>query len=171
MALMEIRIYPDPVLRKVAKPVTLFDGELERLVSDMAHTMYTSPGVGLAAPQVGLSERFFIIDITSPRRESLHVFVNPRIVHREGAITWEEGCLSFPDVRTDVDRSRFVKVEAQDVKGRAFALEAEGLMAVAIQHELDHLDGRLLIDNMSIIDRALLKRKMTRQAIDSARSG
>lgn len=171
MGLLEVRVYPDPVLRKKADPVEVFDEDLDRLVRDMADTMYEAPGVGLAAPQVGISRRLYIIDISSPSRENLLVFVNPEIVHAEGEITWEEGCLSFPDVHTDVKRSRNVRLSAQDVKGRPFTLEGENLLAVAMQHELDHLDGRLLIDNMSLIDRTLLKRKMTRQAIEAAKIG
>jgi peptide deformylase len=169
--MLEIRIYPDPVLRRVAEPVTDFDEKLARLVHDMAETMYGSPGVGLAAPQVGVSRRLFVIDITSPQRENLLVFVNPEIVEREGEITWEEGCLSFPDIHTEVQRTRRLVVRAQDVEGETFELEAEDLLAVAIQHELDHLDGRLLIDNMSLLDKAQLKLKMTRRAIEAIKPG
>lgn len=169
--MLEIRIYPDPVLRTVAEPVTEFDEKLARLVHDMAETMYTAPGVGLAAPQVGVSRRLCVIDITSPSRENLLVFVNPEIVERDGEITWEEGCLSFPDVHTDVHRSKRVVVRARDVKAEEFELEAEDLLAVAIQHELDHLDGRLLIDNMSLLDKAQLKLKMTRRAIEAIKPG
>jgi len=169
--MLEIRIYPDPVLRMVAEPVTDFDEKLARLVQDMAETMYTSPGVGLAAPQVGVSRRLFVIDIASPSRENLLVFVNPEIIERDGEITWEEGCLSFPDVHTDVERARRVVVRALDTEGEEFELEAEDLLAVAIQHELDHLDGRLLIDNMSLLDKAQLKLKMTRRAIEAMKPG
>lgn len=169
--MLEVRIYPDPVLRRVAEPVTTFDESLERLVRDMAETMYSSPGVGLAAPQVGVCRRIFVIDLRSPQRESLLVFVNPEILERDGEITWEEGCLSFPDIHTDVQRSQRVVVRAQDQTGKSFTLEAEDLLAVAIQHELDHLDGRLLIDNMPLVDRALLKRKMTQRAIEATKPG
>jgi peptide deformylase len=166
---LEIRVYPDPVLRMRAEPVTEFDASLERLVRGMAETMYTAPGVGLAAPQVGVSKRLFMIDLRSPQREDLHVFINPEIVEREGEITWEEGCLSFPDIHTEVERSRRVVIRALDVRGEPFELEGVDLMAVAMQHELDHLDGRLLIDNMAPIDRALLRRRMTRRAIEAAK--
>lgn len=169
--MLEIRIYPDPVLRRVAEPVTEFDESLERLVQDMAETMYASPGVGLAAPQVGVSRRLFVVDISSPRQEQLLVFVNPEIIEREGEITWEEGCLSFPDVHTDVQRTKRIVVRAQDAAGAGFELEAEDLLAVAIQHELDHLDGRLLIDNMSLLDKAQLKLRMTRRAIEAIKPG
>jgi len=169
MGLLEIRIYPDPVLRKVAEPVVSFDESLDRLVRDMAETMYSAPGVGLAAPQVGVSRRVVVIDVNSPRRESLIVLVNPEIVEREGEITWSEGCLSFPDIHTDVIRARKVTVRAQDTSGAPLTLVGEDLLAVAMQHELGHLDGRLLIDGMSLIDRALLRRKMTRRAIEAAK--
>jgi peptide deformylase len=168
---MEIRIYPDPVLRRTAEPVTEFDEGVARLAADMAETMYAAPGVGLAAPQVGVGKRLFVIDLASPQREDLLVLVNPAIVRREGEIVWEEGCLSFPDVRTEVQRSRIVEMKAQDVKGNHFTIEGEDLLAVALQHELDHLQGRLLIDNMPLVDRTLLKRKLTRQAVAEAKPG
>ncbi|MBW2261993.1 MAG: peptide deformylase, partial [Deltaproteobacteria bacterium] len=125
----------------------------------------------LAAPQVGVSRRLFVIDTTIPRHENLLVFVNPEIIERDGEITWEEGCLSFPDVHTEVQRSKRIVIRAQDAAGAPFEMEAEDLLAVAIQHELDHLDGRLLIDNMSFLDRAQLKLEMTRQAIEAIKPG
>lgn len=165
MTIRKILHYPDKQLRVPGAPVTDFGAELKVLIDDMAETMYAAPGVGLAATQIGVAQRVFIIDISAGEDEpsDLRVFVNPQIVEGHGDITWEEGCLSFPGVREDIDRSERVKVRAQDADGAWFELEADGLMAVAIQHETDHLDGKLMIDHMSLLKRRMVHREMSKQ--------
>jgi len=166
MSIRTILHYPDKRLREPGKPVTDFGPEFQKLVDDMAETMYAAPGVGLAAPQIGESLRLFLVDVAVGEDEpsDLRVFVNPEIVDAQGEISWEEGCLSFPGVREDVDRAERVKVKAQDRHGNAFELEAEGLLAIAIQHELDHLGGKLMIDHLSILRRRLVHRAMVKYA-------
>jgi peptide deformylase len=144
---------------------------LHALIDDMAETMYAAPGVGLAAPQIGVSKRLFIIDVATEDDEpsDLRVFINPEIVALEGETTFNEGCLSFPGAREDVDRAERVTVRAVDKDGKPFELQAEGLLAIAIQHENDHLDGRLMIDHLSVLRRRLLHRAMTKRlAVDAA---
>ncbi len=163
MAILPIRIFPDPVLRERAKPVDEVTPELQRLIDDMAETMYAAPGVGLAANQVGVLKRVFIIDIANDDEPSdLHVFINPEILHKEGEIAWKEGCLSFPGVTESVERAGSVRVRALDRNGKPFELEAEGLMAVAIQHENEHLDGELMIDHLGPVRRRLVQRKLAK---------
>lgn len=166
MAIRTILHYPDKRLRNPGRPVTEFGPELEQLVEDMAETMYAAPGVGLAATQIGEPLRLFIIDIATgdDQPSDLRVFINPEILDRNGDQVWEEGCLSFPGVHEEVERAERVRVRAQDVKGEAFELEADGLLAVAIQHENDHLDGKLLIDHLGLIRRRLVHRQMTKRA-------
>lgn len=167
MAVRRILHFPDERLRNVGKPVTAFDAELKKLVDDMAETMYAAPGVGLAAPQIGVSLRVFVLDVHAgddDQPSDLRVFVNPEIVERNGEIVSEEGCLSFPEVREDVARAERIKVRAQDVTGRAFELEVDGFFAVAIQHEYDHLDGILLVDHLSLLRRRLVRRSMAKRA-------
>ena len=166
MTIRTILHYPDKRLREPGLPVTEFDAQLKTLIDDMAETMYAAPGVGLAATQIGERKRLFIIDISSGEdgeASDLRVFINPEIVESNGDITWEEGCLSFPGVREDVDRSERVKVRAQDADGQWFELEADGLMAVAIQHENDHLEGKLMIDHLSLLKRRMVHREMSKQ--------
>ncbi|MEZ4227440.1 MAG: peptide deformylase [Polyangiaceae bacterium] len=163
MALRTILEYPDPRLREVAKPVGTVDDEIRTLVDDMAETMYAAPGVGLAAPQVGVALRVFVIDIAAEDEPSdLKVFINPEITFKDGHQTWNEGCLSFPGVSEDIKRAEYVKVTALDRKGKRFELEADGLLAVAIQHENDHLDGVLMIDKLNAVKRRLMGRKLAR---------
>ncbi|MCZ7682400.1 MAG: peptide deformylase [Sandaracinaceae bacterium] len=166
MAIRTILHYPDKRLRNPGRPVTEFGPELERLVEDMAETMYAAPGVGLAATQIGEPMRLFIIDVAVGEDEpsDLKVFVNPEIVERTGTQSWEEGCLSFPGVHEEIERAERVRVRAQDAKGEVFELEADGLLAVAIQHENDHLDGKLMIDHLGLIRRRLVHRQMTKRA-------
>lgn len=160
MALLEILTYPDPILKSVAEPVDVIDDEIRRLVQDMAETMYAAPGVGLAANQVGVRKRIFLIDVAGEDEPSdLKVFINPEIIERDGEQSYNEGCLSFPGAFEDIKRAATVKVRALDEKGQQFELEADGLLAVAIQHENDHLDGVLMIDKVG----ALKKRKISRQ--------
>lgn len=166
-----ILCYPDKRLREPGQDVEVFDEELRALVDDMAETMYAAPGVGLAAPQIGVSKRLFIIDVATDDDEpsDLRVFINPEIVETEGDTTFNEGCLSFPGAHEEVERAEKVKVRALDQDGQPFELEADGLLAIAIQHENDHLEGKLMIDHLSILRRRLLHRAMTkRTAFDAA---
>ncbi len=171
MALREILEFPDPRLREIGQPVRVFDADLRQLVEDMAETMYDAPGVGLAAPQIGVTQRIFVIDIAAEDEPSdLHVFINPEILDAEGTQVWDEGCLSFPGATEEVKRAEFVRVRAQNEHGETFELEAEGLMAVAIQHEHDHLDGVLMIDKLNPIKKRLFSRKMNKAKHSSARA-
>jgi peptide deformylase len=166
MAIRTILHYPDKRLRDEAKPVTDFNAELRTLIEDMAETMYAAPGVGLAAPQIGVPLRLFVIDVAAGEDEpsQLRTFINPEIVEAVGEVRFEEGCLSFPGVHELVDRNERVKVRARDVDGNAFELEADGLLAVAIQHEHDHLEGKLLVDHLSLLRRRLVHRAMMKRA-------
>ncbi len=136
----------------------------------MAETMYAAPGVGLAAPQLGISKRLFIVDVATDDEEpsDLRVFINPEIVATEGETVFNEGCLSFPGIREDIDRAERVTVKAVDKDGKPFELEAEGLLAIAIQHENDHLDGELMIDHLSVLRRRLVHRAMSKRAAADA---
>ena len=166
MAVREIFRFPDKRLRARAKTVERFDAELERLIEDMAETMYDGRGVGLAAPQIGVPLRIFVIDVANNEDDApsdLRVFVNPQIVNAEGEVIWNEGCLSFPGVREDVKRAERVKVQAKEATGTPFELEAEDLLAVAIQHENDHLQGQLIIDHLSPLRRRLVRRAMAKR--------
>ena len=170
MAIRTILHYPDKRLRNPGKSVTDFGPELQTLIDDMAETMYAAPGVGLAAPQIGESLRLFIIDVATAddAPSDFRVFVNPEIVEREGDVVWEEGCLSFPGVHEEIKRAERVKVRAQDREGKPFELEADGLLAIAIQHENDHLDGKLMVDHLSVLKRRLVHRAMTKRAAADA---
>lgn len=149
MALLHVLQYPDDRLHIVARPVTRFDDRLRTLVRDMAQTMYAAPGVGLAATQVDVHERLIVIDV-SDTHDALQVFINPEIIARSGEEQYEqEGCLSVPDVYEKVKRSSRITVRAQDAEGRSFELEAEGMLAVCIQHEMDHLDGKVFVEYLS----------------------
>lgn len=164
MALRTILEYPDPRLREVAKPVAEVNDEVRALVEDMAETMYAAPGVGLAANQIGVNLRVFVIDIAAEDEPSeLLVFINPEITATEGQQTWNEGCLSFPDVSEEIKRAEFITVRALDENGKAFELEADGLLAVAVQHENDHLNGVLMIDKLNAVKRRLMGRKLARR--------
>ncbi|MCC6903679.1 MAG: peptide deformylase [Polyangiaceae bacterium] len=164
MAVREILEYPHPALREVAKPVTRVDDEIRRLVDDMAETMYDAPGVGLAAPQIGVGLRVFVIDIASEDEPSeLYTFINPEIVATSGTQTWEEGCLSFPGVSEEIKRAEHVTVRALDRDGEPFELEAEGLLAVALQHENDHLNGVLMIDKLNALKKRMMGRKLAKK--------
>ena len=170
MAIRTILHYPDKRLRDAGAPVTDFGPAFQRLVDDMAETMYAAPGVGLAALQIGEPLRLFLVDIAVGEEEpsDLRVFVNPEIVATEGEITWEEGCLSFPGIREDVVRAERIRIEALDRHGQPFELEAEGLLAIAIQHENDHLNGKLMIDHLSMLRRRLVHRAMLKHAATAA---
>ncbi len=171
MAVRTILHYPDPRLREKARPVEKVTPEIVKLTEDMAETMYAAPGVGLAATQIGERHRIFVIDIAGDDEPSeLQVFINPEILERSGEIVWDEGCLSFPTVVEEITRAAKVKVRALDAKGASFELEAEGLLAVAIQHETDHLDGVLMIDKMGMLKKRMVDRKMRKRAADRPRS-
>ncbi len=158
-----LRYYGDPVLRTKAAPVATFDPALSSLVADLFDVMYREKGVGLAAPQVGESSRVFVVDVEDEDEVRTRLaFVNPVIIRREGTLSAEEGCLSIPGYRDDVKRWALVEVEARDENGQPFTLTAEGLLARAIQHELDHLDGILFIDRLSPIKRKLLEARLKR---------
>ena len=164
MAVLEIAVYPDEVLKKRALPVTEVDDEIRRLIDDMAETMYAAPGVGLAANQVGVLKRVLVIDVEHPDgNPNLIAMVNPEIIARADEISWEEGCLSFPGVNVDVNRSGRVRVRALDRDGQEFELDADGLLAVAIQHEIDHLDGVTLADKVSFLKRRWIMRELLKQ--------
>ena len=160
MAVLEIKKYPEKVLKQKAVPVTTFDQELQALIDDMIETMYDAPGVGLAAPQVGESKRLAVIDISSKEEKvPLLVLVNPVIVDFEGIIEFEEGCLSIPEYTAIVRRAERVLVRAQDRRGEVIEIEGTDLLAIALQHEIDHLEGILLIDRISPIKREFFKKR------------
>jgi peptide deformylase len=148
MAILNILRYPDARLHKTAAPVTVFDDALKKLVADMAETMYAAPGIGLAATQVDIHRQVIVVDV-SDRRDSLVVLVNPEIVEATGVSDIEEGCLSVPGIYELVERAERVKVRAHDQNGNAFTLEAQGLLSVCIQHEMDHLNGKVFFENIS----------------------
>ena len=162
MAQLRILEYPDPRLKKVATPVTAFTPELRRLVSDMAETMYAAPGVGLAATQVDVHKRLILIDV-SDERNDLKVFVNPELVTTEGVAESEEGCLSVPGYYDKVTRAARITVRAQNEHGAAFELEAEGMLAVCIQHEMDHLVGKVFVEYLAPLKRARLSSKLRKK--------
>ena len=163
MALLEILEFPDPRLRKQAQPVVAFDAGLKRLVADMFETMYEAPGIGLAATQVDVHRQLVVLDVSEHKDQPL-VLVNPRILSKDGAQVYQEGCLSVPGIFADVERALSIKVAAQDVEGKPFELEADGLLAVCIQHELDHLQGKVFVDYLSP-----MKREMVRKRLEKAR--
>jgi peptide deformylase len=163
MSLLSILRYPDPRLHKVAKPVTVFDARLKKLAADMADTMYEAPGVGLAASQVDVHEQLIVID-TSETHDDLRVFVNPEIVWAsEERQVYDEGCLSVPGVYDGVERPARVKVKALDLDGKPFEVEADGLLAVCIQHEMDHLKGKVFVEYLSPLKRNRIKTKMLKE--------
>ncbi|WP_237059853.1 peptide deformylase [Microbulbifer sediminum] len=160
MAKLEILEFPDPRLRQVAKPVEKVTDELRTLLDDMFETMYEAPGVGLAATQVNVHQRIVVIDVSEDQSEPL-VFINPEVEVLDPEIhQYDEGCLSVPGFYETVERPRLVRVKALDRNGEAFAMEAEGLLAVCIQHELDHLDGKLFVDYISPLKRNRIRSKL-----------
>lgn len=163
MALLDILHYPDARLHTVAKPVKEVDARIRKLVDDMAETMYAAPGIGLAATQVNVHERVVVIDI-SETHDALRVFINPEIVASSGTEESEEGCLSVPGVFDKVRRAERVTVRALDRDGKPFELEADGLLAVCIQHELDHLKGKVFVDYLSNLKRNRIRAKLAKQA-------
>lgn len=169
MAIRKILHYPDKRLRNPGLPVTDFGPALQQLIDDMAETMYAAPGVGLAATQIGELKQLFIIDVSSEDESTdLRVFINPEFVKVEGEVEWEEGCLSFPGVHQDIKRSERVTMRAQDRHGEWFEIASDGLMAVALQHEYDHLQGKLMIDHLSPLKRRFVHRAMQKRAASGA---
>jgi peptide deformylase len=159
MALRSILHYPDPRLRQVAQPVPAVDDDIRRLVDDMAETMYAAPGIGLAAIQVDAPWRVVVIDVSETRNQ-LQVFINPMILEADGKQVFEEGCLSVPGVFDEVERSRRVRVRALDRDGQPFEIEAEGLLATCIQHEIDHLNGKVFVDYLSRLKQSRIRKKL-----------
>lgn len=163
MAVLELLTYPDSGLRQHAAPVEAVDGNIRRLVDDMAETMYAAPGIGLAAIQVSAPVRVVVIDISEDKSD-LKVFINPEIVSHNGSQESEEGCLSVPGVYAPVTRADSIVVRALDREGREFELEAAGVLAVCIQHEVDHLDGKVFVDYLSRIKQERIRKKLLKQA-------
>lgn len=169
MAQREILEYPDPRLREVAKPVKRVTQEVKELVDDMAETMYAAHGCGLAATQIGVDLRVFVVDCAAEGEPSdLRVFINPEIFERNGSQLYNEGCLSFPGVSEEISRAAEIQVRALDREGKPFELTADGLLAVAIQHELDHLNGVLMIDKLSALKRRMMGRKLAKAKQEAA---
>jgi peptide deformylase len=167
MASLNILRYPDARLHKVAAAVTVFDDSLKKLVADMAETMYAAPGIGLAAIQVDVPKQIIVVDV-SERRDSLVVLVNPEIVEATGVSDIEEGCLSVPGIYELVERAERVKVRAHDQNGNPFTLEAQGLLSVCIQHEMDHLKGKVFIEYLSQLKQQRIRAKLAKQLRKSA---
>ncbi|MBZ0142524.1 MAG: peptide deformylase [Rhodocyclaceae bacterium] len=163
MALLPILRYPDPRLHKKAVPVLWVDETVRKLIADMAETMYEAPGIGLAATQVDEHKRVVVIDVSEDKSKLL-ALVNPEILERSGEQVCEEGCLSVPGIYDKVTRSERVRVRALDAQGEPFELEAEGLLAVCIQHEIDHLDGKVFVEHLSQLKQSRIKAKLAKQA-------
>jgi peptide deformylase len=161
MTILDICTYPEKILRRPAKSITKIDEEIVQLAEHMAETMYNAPGIGLAATQVGVQKRLLVADISPRTPESdLIVLANPEIVAAEGELTIEEGCLSVPDYQAEVKRYEKITVRGLDLRGEEVEIEAEGLLAIVLQHEIDHLNGILFIDRISRLKRQLIKRKL-----------
>ncbi len=157
--------YPDKRLREKGVRIAQVTPDVQKLVDDMAETMYAAPGVGLAATQIGEALQIFVIDIAEENEPSdLRIFINPEILERHDSLVWSEGCLSFPGITEEIERAAKVRVRAEDREGKTFELEAEGLLAVAIQHEYDHLQGVLMIDHLGLLKKRLVSRKMQKRA-------
>jgi len=170
MSLLPILQYPDPRLHKVAKPVAKVDDRIRKLVRDMAETMYDAPGIGLAATQVDVHERVVVIDLSEDNKH-LQVFINPEIVWSSPERkTYEEGCLSVPGVYDEVERPASVKVRALDDQGKAFEVDAEGLLAVCIQHEIDHLNGKVFVEYLSRLKQDRIRTKIKKAERDALRA-
>jgi len=166
MALLKILHYPDPRLHTVAKPVAEVSAEIRELASDMAETMYAAPGIGLAATQVDRHIRLLVVDV-SEEKNRLLALINPRILLKEGETEREEGCLSVPGIYDKVTRAEHIRVQATNLDGETFELEATGLLAVCIQHEIDHLNGKVFVEYLSRLKQSRIKRKLTKQALEA----
>ena len=163
MALLNILKYPDERLHTVAKPVGEIDDRIRTLVADMTETMYEARGIGLAATQVNVHERVVVMDLSEERNE-LRVFINPTITVKEGETTYEEGCLSVPGIYDAVTRAERITVEALDIDGKPFKLEADGLLAICVQHELDHLNGKVFVEHLSSLKQNRIKTKLKKRS-------
>jgi peptide deformylase len=163
MAKLDILTYPDKRLRQIAKPVTEFNASLRTLCEDMAETMYAAPGIGLAAIQVDIALRLVVMDL-SEEKNDLRIWVNPEIVKQEGTVCTQEGCLSVPEIYADVERAEKVTVRALDVNGHSFEVEADELLSVCIQHEIDHLNGKVFIDYLSRMKRDRIRKKLIKES-------
>jgi peptide deformylase len=162
MALLPILHYPDPRLHKVARPVAVVDERIRKLVTDMAETMYAAPGIGLAASQVDVHERVLVIDISEGRNQ-LQAFINPEIIESSGEAENEEGCLSVPGVFDKIWRAERIKVRALNIQGEPFSLETDGMLAVCIQHEIDHLEGKVFVEYLSRLKQQRIAAKLKKQ--------
>lgn len=162
MALLKILHFPDPRLRTRARPVAQVDDRIRQLIADMFETMYAAPGIGLAATQVDVHERVIVVDVTEDRSAAL-ALINPEIVWRDGVEVMQEGCLSVPGVYEDVQRADRIRVRFLDREGQARELDAEGLLAVCIQHELDHLEGKLFVDYLSDLKRTRIRKRLEKE--------
>lgn len=169
MALLPILEFPDPRLRTRAQPVEHVDAALRKLIDDMFETMYAAPGIGLAATQVNVPKRLLVIDVSERRNEPL-VLINPEIANREGVEETEEGCLSVPGVYDKVTRAERIRVRALDRDGKQVEIDADGLLAVCIQHEVDHLDGKLFVDYLSELKRTRIRKKLEKERKDRQES-
>jgi peptide deformylase len=162
MSKLTILEYPDPRLRTRAQPVGVFDAALQTLIDDMFETMYDAPGIGLAATQVNVHKQLLVLDVSEEKNAPL-VLINPKILTREGSQIYQEGCLSVPNIYADVERADRITVEALDRHGQALDFDADGLLAVCVQHEMDHLVGKLFVDYLSPLKRELVRRKLEKQ--------
>ncbi|MEP7312588.1 MAG: peptide deformylase [Pseudomonadota bacterium] len=162
MALLPILEYPDPRLRTKARPVTVFDAALKRRIEDMFATMYAAPGIGLAATQVDWHHRLIVIDVSKEQNQR-EVFINPEILKLEGSASGEEGCLSVPGIYDDVPRAERVRVRALDPDGKSVERDLDGVLAVCLQHEMDHLDGKLFVDYLSELKRQRIRKKLDKE--------
>jgi len=163
MAVLDIILAPDPRLTTVCSPVSTIDRELSKVMDDMLETMYAAPGIGLAAPQIGVLKRFFVVDVGEGDAREPRFFVNPEITERsEAKSLYEEGCLSLPKQFADVERAECISLRYQDRKGEPLTLEADGMLARCIQHEMDHLDGVLFVDHLSALKRKMILRRMAK---------
>ena len=162
MNILPILEYPDKRLRTIASPVDAANLPLGNLIDDMFHTMYEAPGIGLAATQVDVHKQLIILDISEDKSQPM-VFINPQIIAKDGSQVYQEGCLSLPGIYADVKRFNQITVQALDRNGKPFVLEADGLLAVCIQHEMDHLAGKVFVDHLSPLKRALAEKKLAKQ--------
>ncbi len=167
MAKLTILEFPDPRLRTVAKPVAEVDDAMRRLLDDMFETMYEAPGIGLAATQVDVHLRLLVLDVSEDKNRPM-VFINPELLESEGSQVYQEGCLSVPGIYADVKRADRVRVRALDRDGKAFEVDAEGLLAVCVQHEMDHLEGKVFVDYLSPLKREQVRKKLAKQHRESA---
>ena len=162
MAKLEILTYPDKRLRQIAKPVTEFNDRLHTLSEDMAETMYDAPGIGLAAVQVNVALRLIVMDL-SEEKNRLQALVNPEIIKQEGCVSTQEGCLSVPEIYADVERAEKITLRAQDLNGKPFEIVADELLAVCVQHEIDHLNGKVFVDYLSRIKQERIRKKLLKE--------